>query len=99
MIAPILAWLLHRKGASHTSILLITLGVLAGFIFQLTTIVLTAVPRLHGRITRLQIIDLAGALLRLIFAGSLATAALLGSITAVWTNAAAFLIVNCLLRS
>ena len=64
-VAPLLVWLLWTNGASTSYALLLTLLVLVGLSFQLTTVVLMVVPRLRSQLGRVQAIDLVGALARL----------------------------------
>ena len=65
MVTPILLWMLTRNGASLRYAGLLALLVLVGLGFQLTTVVLMVVPRLHSQINRVQLLDLVGALARL----------------------------------
>jgi O-antigen/teichoic acid export membrane protein len=65
IITPALVWMLMSKGASGTQAALLTLTVLAGLYFQLTTGVLMIVPRLCSQIGRVQRLDLLGAFARL----------------------------------
>ena len=65
IVTPILLWMLTRNGASLGYAGVLALLVLAGLGFQLTTVVLMVVPRLHSQINRVQLLDLLGALARL----------------------------------
>ena len=65
-IVPVLVWLLLRNGASTNYMLLLVLSVLVGLVAQLSIGVLSVVPRLRSDISRIQAIDLTGAVLRLL---------------------------------
>ncbi|WP_373529160.1 lipopolysaccharide biosynthesis protein [Nostoc sp.] len=69
VVTPILIWILIRNGASIGYTVLITIVVLLGLNFQLTTGVLIVVPRLHSQISRIQNLDILSAISRLIFLG------------------------------
>lgn len=69
VVTPILIWMLIRNGASIGYAVLITIVVLLGLNFQLTTGVLIVVPRLHSQISRIQSLDILSAISRLIFLG------------------------------
>ncbi len=58
VVIPILMWMLIRNGASILYAILITIVVLVGLYFQLTTGVLFVIPRLHSQINRIQNLDL-----------------------------------------
>jgi len=66
VIAPILLWMLISNGASITYAVFITVVVLVGTHFQLTTSVLGVVPRLHLQINKVQNLALIFAISRLI---------------------------------
>jgi O-antigen/teichoic acid export membrane protein len=67
VVSPILVWMLVKNGSSLRYAALLTFTVLLGLGFQLTSDVLTIVPRLLSQIGRLQFLDLASALVRLAF--------------------------------
>lgn len=69
VVTPILIWMLIRNGASIGYAVLITIVVLLGLNFQLTTGVLIVVPRLHSQISRIQNLDILSAISRLVFLG------------------------------
>jgi len=69
VVVPILIWMLIRNGASIGYAVLITIVVLLGLNFQLTTGVLIVVPRLHSQISRIQNLDILSAISRLILLG------------------------------
>lgn len=69
VVTPILIWILNRNGASVGYTVLITIVVLVGFIFQITTDVLMVVLRLHSQIDRIQNLDLFSAVARLVLLG------------------------------
>jgi O-antigen/teichoic acid export membrane protein len=58
VVIPILMWMLIKNGASIIYAILITIVVLIGLYFQLTTGVLFVVPRLQSQISRVQNLDL-----------------------------------------
>lgn len=89
VITPLMLWLLNGNGASISSAILIATAVLSGFYFQITDGVLIIVPRLFSQIRRIQHIDLASALFRLILI-LIAYALLLNAATAVIAAAASF---------
>jgi O-antigen/teichoic acid export membrane protein len=65
VVTPILMWMLVKNGSRYSYACLLTLIVLAGLNFQLTTSILGVVPRLLSQVGRLQRLDFASALLRL----------------------------------
>lgn len=67
VVTPILIWMLVSNGCSIVYAVFITVGVLVGLNFQLTTSVLGVVPRLHSQLERLQNIDLFSTFFRSIF--------------------------------
>ncbi len=69
IVTPILLWILIRNGASIGYAILITIAVLVGLNFQLTTGVLSVVPRLHSQLGQVQNIDLVFAVSRLALLG------------------------------
>jgi O-antigen/teichoic acid export membrane protein len=68
-ITPILLWMLIRAGASFPYACLITLIVLIGLNFQLTSGVLEVVPRLHSQIDRIQHLNLLSTISRFLLLG------------------------------
>ena len=71
VVAPILCYLLIRNGASASYTALLIAAVLVGLAIQLSIGVLSVVPRLRSDIRRIQTIDLAGAVARLVALASL----------------------------
>ncbi|HEY9810711.1 MAG TPA: hypothetical protein V6D13_15385 [Halomicronema sp.] len=67
VVTPLLIWMLVGNGSSIVYAVFITVGVLVGLNFQLTTSVLGVVPRLHSQLNRIQNIELIAAFSRLIF--------------------------------
>jgi len=75
-VTPIMYSMLVKNGAStlYTAVLIVV--VLAGLIIQLSIGVLSVVPRLRSDITRIQIIDVTGAIVRLLLLAALLFVAL-----------------------
>ncbi|OUL30801.1 polysaccharide biosynthesis protein [Nostoc sp. 106C] len=69
IITPILIWMLIQNGASTIYAILISIVVLAGLNFQLTSDVLIVVPRFHSQINKMQKLDLFSAFFRIVFIG------------------------------
>jgi O-antigen/teichoic acid export membrane protein len=67
--APILIWMLTRSGTSFSYAGLITILVLIGLNFQLTSGVLEVVPRLHSQVNRIQHLNLLSNIARLLLLG------------------------------
>ena len=65
IVTPVLAWMLISNGASYVYAGLLTLAVLMGLSYQISTGVLMVVPRLHSQIDRVQKLDLFAAVSRL----------------------------------
>ncbi len=65
VVTPLLYFMLVKNGASAFYSALLILIVLAGLLVQLSVGVLGVVPRLRFDISRIQVIDLAGAVMRL----------------------------------
>lgn len=65
-VTPILYWMLTRNGASPVYALLLISIILGGLLIQLSLGVLAVVPRLRSDISRIQKIDLTGAIARLV---------------------------------
>jgi len=66
VVTPILYWLLTRNGASTPYAAILIGGILFGLVVQFSLGILGAVPRLRSDISRIQTIDLTGAIARLI---------------------------------
>ena len=66
VVTPILYWLLTRNGASPIYASLLVGGILLGLMVQFSLGVLAVVPRLRSDVSRIQTIDLTGAITRLI---------------------------------
>jgi O-antigen/teichoic acid export membrane protein len=66
VIAPVMYIMLVRNGASPAYTGLLIVGVLVGLFFQLSLGVLSVVPRLRSHLGRIQMIDLTGAVTRLL---------------------------------
>lgn len=69
VVIPVLMWMLIRNGASILYAILITIVVLVGLYFQLTSGVLFVIPRLHSQINRIQNLDLLLSTSRLVLLG------------------------------
>jgi O-antigen/teichoic acid export membrane protein len=66
VVTPVLYWLLTRNGASPIYAAVLVGAILLGLMVQFSLGVLAVVPRLRSDITRIQTIDLTGAIARLI---------------------------------
>lgn len=66
VIGPILYYLLAKNGASASYTILLIIAVLVGLAVQLSIGVLSVVPRLRSDISRIQTIDLTGAVARFV---------------------------------
>ena len=66
VITPILYWLLTRNGASTTYAAVLIGAIMLGLLVQFSLGVLGVVPRLRSDVSRIQTIDLTGAIARLI---------------------------------
>ncbi|MEJ7703266.1 MAG: hypothetical protein WKF47_06250 [Geodermatophilaceae bacterium] len=87
-ITPVLYFMLIRNGASVGYTIILIAVVLAGLLVQLSVGVLSVVPRLRSDVSKIQTIDLTGAIARLLLLGALmliflsaGTAAAVGSVT------------------
>lgn len=69
IVTPILIWMLIHNGASITYSILISIVVLFGLNFQLTSDVLIVVPRFHSQINKIQKLDLFSAFFKIVFLG------------------------------
>lgn len=63
---PPMLWLLVQNGASFGYTSLITILVLVGLNFQLSSVVLRTIPRLHSRLDELQLLDLWPTIIRFV---------------------------------
>lgn len=90
-ITPVLYLMLIKNGASLPYTLLLIAIILAGLVIQLSVGVLSVVPRLHSNVTKIQTIDLTGAIARLLFLGALMFLYLNAGIAAFAGTAALFL--------
>lgn len=70
-ITPVLYFMLIRNGASVAYAIVLIAVVLAGLVIQLSVGVLSVVPRLHSDVSKIQAIDLTGAIARLLLLGGL----------------------------
>jgi O-antigen/teichoic acid export membrane protein len=66
VVTPILYWMLTRNGASTPYAAVLIGAILLGLVIQFSLGVLSVVPRLRSDVSRIQTIDLTGALARLI---------------------------------
>ncbi len=66
VVTPILYWLLKRNGASNFYAAVLIGAILLGLLVQFSIGVLSVVPRLRSDVSRIQTIDLTGAITRLI---------------------------------
>jgi O-antigen/teichoic acid export membrane protein len=66
VVTPILYWLLTRNGASNIYAAVLIGAILLGLLVQFSLGVLSVVPRLRSDVSRIQTIDLTGAITRLI---------------------------------
>jgi O-antigen/teichoic acid export membrane protein len=66
VVTPILYWLLTRNGASPIYAAILVAAILLGLTVQFSLGVLAVVPRLRSEVTRIQTIDLTGAIARLL---------------------------------
>lgn len=65
LVTPLLLWLLFNNGTSIFYAILITITVLIGLSFQLSTVILGVVPRLHSQLNYVQSLDFISAIFRL----------------------------------
>ncbi len=97
VITPILYWLLARNGASPAYAAILIGAILIGLVLQFSIGILNVVPRLHSDLSRIQTIDLTGAIVRLIVL--IACAFLfLNAAVALFVSALAFLFQFWMLR-
>lgn len=91
IVTPIMCSMLIKNGASVPYTLTLTVIVLAGLLIQFSLGVLGIVPRLRSDITRIQIIDLSGTLLRLALILAFALVVLNAGVAVAVATAAFFL--------
>jgi hypothetical protein len=89
VVSPVLIWMLARNGAPWSYTIIITLIVLVGANFQLTSGVLMTVPRLHSQIRVIQNLDLLSNLVKFFLLG-IGYLTMLNAAVATATTAAAF---------
>lgn len=65
-ITPILFWMLISKGTSVSYSIIMAVAVLAGLTYQLNVGILSSITRLHSQIKKIQTLDLASVLVRLL---------------------------------
>jgi O-antigen/teichoic acid export membrane protein len=97
VVTPILYWLLTRNGASPIYAAVLIGAILLGLMVQFSLGVLGVVPRLRSDVSRIQTIDLSGAIFRLIVLVVCAFLFLNASV-AVLVSSMAFLLQYWLLR-
>ncbi len=97
VVTPILYWLLARNGASPTYAAILIGAILFGLLLQFSLGILSVVPRLHSDLSRIQKIDLTGAIVRLIVLVGCAFL-FLNAAVALFVSAMAFLLQFWMLR-
>jgi O-antigen/teichoic acid export membrane protein len=97
VVTPILYWLLARNGASPAYAAILIGAILIGLVLQFSIGVLNVVPRLHSDLSRIQKIDLMGAIVRLIALVACAFV-FLNAAVALFVSAMAFLLQFWMLR-
>lgn len=97
VVTPILYWMLTRNGASPTYAAILIAAILIGLLIQFSLGILGVVPRLHSDLSRIQKIDLTGAIVRLIVLVGCAFL-FLNAAVAVFVSAMAFLLQFWMLR-
>ncbi len=97
IITPILYLMLARNGASFPYSIALIVLLLFGLAVQLSLSVLEVVPRLHSDVSRIQKIDITGAIVRLILLVGCALL-FLNAALAILVGAAAFLLQYWLIR-
>ncbi len=97
VVTPILYWMLTRNGASPTYAAILIGAILIGLLIQFSLGILGVVPRLHSDLSRIQKIDLTGAIVRLIVLVGCAFL-FLNAAVAVFVSAMAFLLQFWMLR-
>src|SRR5436305_1352015 len=71
VVTPFLYFLLARNGASISYSTVLVVLILAGLLIQLSLGVLSVVPRLRSDVTRIQIIDFTGGIVRFVILAAL----------------------------
>jgi O-antigen/teichoic acid export membrane protein len=97
IVTPMLFFMLAKNGAPIPHIVGLIVLVLIGLVIQLSLGVLGVVPRLHSDVRRIQIIDLTGAVVRLLVLGTLMFV-FLNSTVAVAVGSGALLLQYWMLR-
>jgi O-antigen/teichoic acid export membrane protein len=98
IITPVLYFMLIKNGAPFLYAMILIVVVLAGLLIQFSLGVLSVVPRLRADISRIQVIDFTGAIVRLILLAGLAYALLLNAGVAVAVASAALFLQYAMLR-
>jgi O-antigen/teichoic acid export membrane protein len=97
VVTPIMYFMLVKNGASNLYSAVLIVAVLAGLVIQLSIGVLSVVPRLRSDIGRIQIIDVTGAIVRLLLLAALLFISLNAGV-AVAVASAVFLLQYAMLR-
>jgi O-antigen/teichoic acid export membrane protein len=97
VVTPIMYFMLVKNGASNLYSAVLIVVVLAGLVIQLSIGVLSVVPRLRSDIGRIQIIDVTGAIVRLLLLTALLFISLNAGV-AVAVASAVFLLQYAMLR-
>jgi len=98
IITPVLYFMLIKNGAPFLYALTLIAVVLAGLLIQFSLGVLGVVPRLRADVSRIQVIDFTGAIVRLILLVGLAYVFLLNAGVAVAVASATLLLQYAMLR-
>ncbi len=98
IITPVLYFMLIKNGAPFLYALTLIAVVLAGLLIQFSLGVLGVVPRLRADVSRIQVIDFSGAIVRLILLVGLAYVFLLNAGLAVAVASATLLLQYAMLR-
>jgi O-antigen/teichoic acid export membrane protein len=96
-VTPIMYFMLVKNGASNLYSAVLIVAVLVGLVIQLSIGVLSVVPRLRSDIGRIQIIDVTGAIVRLLLLAALLFISLNAGV-AVAVASAVFLLQYAMLR-
>ncbi|HEV2842204.1 MAG TPA: hypothetical protein VGW39_12840 [Chthoniobacterales bacterium] len=97
VVTPILYWMLARNGASPAYAAILIGAILFGLLIQFSLGILGVVPRLRSDLSRIQTIDLTGAIVRLIVLVGCAFL-FLNAAVALFVSAMAFLLQFWMLR-
>ena len=97
VVTPIMYFMLVKNGASNLYSAVLIVAVLVGLVIQLSIGVLSVVPRLRSDIGRIQIIDVTGAIVRLLLLTALLFISLNAGV-AVAVASAVFLLQYAMLR-